>query len=252
MEVTREALHSLGPKGLIMDEVIDIFGIKCTFSRRNLLYLPKQYLSVSNPLYVDIQSLHRENNPEICGAHIKDSYTPLAGSHIDKVFIPFHSNTEPQHWWAYVCDIKHGKNFILDSCVAVNVDPDNKHAKEIVHHVSAILPESYKSLEFMHTNEFANLKVPQQTTSYDCGVFLLKWLSALDDDSLWTKSEYFENLIQYRKSIILELLRWDKNTKKQKWFEARYLIVVKIVAFLNFCKDILIVVKYMILNHDEV
>ncbi|XP_074277559.1 ubiquitin-like-specific protease ESD4 [Silene latifolia] len=181
MEVTREALTSLGPKGLIMDEVIDIFGIKCTFSRRNLLYLP-----------TTIFSLHRENNPEIWGAHIKDSYTPLAGSHIDKVFIPFHSNTEPQHWWACVCDIKQGKNFILDSCVAVNVDHDNKHAKEIVHHVSAILPESYKSLEFTHTNEFVNLKVPQQTTSFDCGVFLLKLLSALDNDILWTKSEYFQ------------------------------------------------------------
>ncbi|XP_074265973.1 ubiquitin-like-specific protease ESD4 [Silene latifolia] len=203
MEVTREALHSLGPKGLIMDEVIDIFGIKCTLSRRNLLYLP-----------TTIFGLHRENNPEIWGAHIKDSYTPLAGSHIDKVFIPFHSNTLPLHWWACVCDIKQGKNFILDSCVVVNVDPDNKHAKEIVHHVSAILGESYKYLEFMHTNEFVNLEVPQQTTSYDCGIFLLKWLSALDDDSLWTKSEYFEKLTQYRKSIILELLRWDKNTKK--------------------------------------
>ncbi|XP_074288533.1 ubiquitin-like-specific protease ESD4 [Silene latifolia] len=203
MNVTREALHSLGPTGLIMDEVIDIFGIKCTFNRRNLFYLP-----------TTIFSLHRENNPEIWAAHIKDSYTPSAGSHIDKVFIPLHSNTESMHWWACVCDIKQAKNFILDSCMAVNVDPDNKHAKEIVHHVSAILGGSYNSLEFMHMNEFVNVKVPQQKTSYDCGVFLLKWLSALDDDSLWTKSEYYEKLAQYRKSIIFELLRWDKNTIK--------------------------------------
>ncbi|XP_074310315.1 uncharacterized protein LOC141646256 isoform X2 [Silene latifolia] len=96
----------------------------------------------------------------------------------------------------------------------VNVDPDNKHVKELLHHVSSILGESYKSLKFMHMNEFVNLEVPQQTTCFDCGVFLLKWLSALDDDSLWTKSEYFEKLPQYRKSIMLELLRWDKNTKK--------------------------------------
>ncbi|KAH9601918.1 hypothetical protein KSS87_018244 [Heliosperma pusillum] len=72
-----------------------------------------------------------ETNPEIWGQYIKPQYIPADGSHIDMVFIPFHSK-KWKHWWACICDLKQGKNFILDSMQSINEDEDNNHALEIV------------------------------------------------------------------------------------------------------------------------
>ncbi|KAH9617956.1 hypothetical protein KSS87_000493 [Heliosperma pusillum] len=78
-----------------------------------------------------MQAVDAETNPEIWGQYIKPQYTPADGSHIDMVFIPFHSK-KWKHWWACICDLKQGKNFILDSMQSINVDEDNNHASEIV------------------------------------------------------------------------------------------------------------------------
>ncbi|KAH9610377.1 hypothetical protein KSS87_009377, partial [Heliosperma pusillum] len=72
-----------------------------------------------------------ETNPEIWGQYIKPQYTPADGSHIDMVFIPFHSK-KWKHWWACICDLKQGKNFIFYSMQSINVDEDNNHASKIV------------------------------------------------------------------------------------------------------------------------
>ncbi|KAH9617241.1 hypothetical protein KSS87_009956, partial [Heliosperma pusillum] len=72
-----------------------------------------------------------ETNPEIWGQYIKPQYIPADGSHIDMVFIPFHCK-KLKHWWACICDLKQGKNFILDSMQSINVDEDNHQASEIV------------------------------------------------------------------------------------------------------------------------
>ncbi|KAH9622319.1 hypothetical protein KSS87_015864 [Heliosperma pusillum] len=72
-----------------------------------------------------------QTNPEIWGQYIKPQYIPADGSHIDMVFIPFYSK-KCKHWWACICDLKQGKNFILDSMQSINVDEDNHHASEIV------------------------------------------------------------------------------------------------------------------------
>ncbi|KAH9620375.1 hypothetical protein KSS87_016989 [Heliosperma pusillum] len=50
---------------------------------------------------------------------------------VNTVFIPLH-NKKLKHWWACICDLKQGKNFILDSMQSINVDEDNHHASEIV------------------------------------------------------------------------------------------------------------------------
>ncbi|KAH9604316.1 hypothetical protein KSS87_012460, partial [Heliosperma pusillum] len=50
--------------------------------------------------------------------------------------------------------------------------------------------------------------------SYDCGVFVQKFLSAVDNEILWKDTKYFENLPQYRKSTMLDLLKWEKNSMK--------------------------------------
>ncbi|XP_074305168.1 4-hydroxy-tetrahydrodipicolinate synthase 2, chloroplastic-like [Silene latifolia] len=54
---------------------------------------------------------------------------------------------------------------------------------------------SYESLRFLHMSTFVNVEVPQQKTCYDCGAHVLKFLSALDDNSLWTIPDYFEDLL---------------------------------------------------------
>ncbi|KAH9614932.1 hypothetical protein KSS87_013473 [Heliosperma pusillum] len=105
----------------------------------------QQYMCASNPLDVDIQvfcilkfvskklyklpfcemqAVDAETNPEIWGQYIKPQYIPADGSHIDMVFIPFHCK-KLKHWWACICDLKQGKNFILDSMQSINVDEDN-------------------------------------------------------------------------------------------------------------------------------
>ncbi|KAH9620093.1 hypothetical protein KSS87_004840 [Heliosperma pusillum] len=54
----------------------------------------------------------------------------------------------------------------------------------------------------------------QQHHIYDCGVFVLKFLRAVDNEILWKDTKYFENLPQYRKSTMLDLLKWEKNSMK--------------------------------------
>ncbi|KAH9603275.1 hypothetical protein KSS87_003028 [Heliosperma pusillum] len=73
---------------------------------------------------------------------------------------------------------------------------------------------SYEHLKYIHMMNFDNVCVTQQKTIYDCGVFVLKFLSAVDNEILWKDSKYFENLPQYRKSTMLDLLKWEKNSMK--------------------------------------
>ncbi|KAH9609488.1 hypothetical protein KSS87_000881 [Heliosperma pusillum] len=78
-----------------------------------------------------MQAVDAETNPEIWGQYIKPQYIPADGSHIDMVFIPFHCK-KLKHWWACICDLKQGKNCILDSMQSINVDEDNHQASESV------------------------------------------------------------------------------------------------------------------------
>ncbi|KAH9616911.1 hypothetical protein KSS87_009296 [Heliosperma pusillum] len=129
MEVTRIALQSLRPRAFLMDQVIDIFGIKSTVGRTDLLYLPT--------------TVYLYNVAGVLG------------------------NTP-----------------------------------------------SYEHLKYIHMMNFDNVCVTQQKTIYDCGVFVLKFLSAVDNEILWKDTKYFENLPQYRKSTMLDLLKWEKNSMK--------------------------------------
>ncbi|KAK9734076.1 hypothetical protein RND81_04G113400 [Saponaria officinalis] len=62
--------------------------------------------------------------------------------------------------------------------------------------------------------ESVNLQVPQQINGYDCGVFLLKWIAAGNNETLWKSKDYYNNLDDYRQTIMLQLLKWDKNKIK--------------------------------------
>ncbi|KAH9609826.1 hypothetical protein KSS87_012441 [Heliosperma pusillum] len=202
MEVTRIALQSLRPRAFLMDQVIDIFGIKSTVGRTYLLYL-------STTVYtVDL-----EKKPSIWGNYVKCTYIPVDGRSIEKVFIPI---IKDKHWWACVCDLKRKKCYILDSCMSLLSDPENEYTMDILYNIAGVLGNtpSYEHLKYIHMMNFDNVCVTQQKTIYDCGVFVLKFLSAVDNEILWKDTKYFENLPQYRKFTMLDLLKWEKNSMK--------------------------------------
>ncbi|KAH9612697.1 hypothetical protein KSS87_021502, partial [Heliosperma pusillum] len=118
MEVTRIALQSLRPRAFLMDQVIDMFGIKSTVGRTDLLYLP------TTPYTVDL-----EKKPSIWGNYMKCTYIPVDGRSIEKVFIPI---IKDKHWWSCVCDLKRKKCYILDSCMSLRSDPENEYTMDIV------------------------------------------------------------------------------------------------------------------------
>ncbi|KAH9603319.1 hypothetical protein KSS87_021789 [Heliosperma pusillum] len=158
MEVTRIALQSLRPRAFLMDQVIDMFGIKSTVSRTDLLYLP-----------TTVYTVDLEKKPSIWGNYIKFTYIPVDGRSIEKLY-----------------------------------------------NVAGVLGNtpSYEHLKYIHMMKFDNVCVTQQKTIYDCGVVVLKFLSAVDNEILWKDTKYFENLPQYRKSTMLDLLKWEKNSMK--------------------------------------
>ncbi|KAH9617270.1 hypothetical protein KSS87_011306 [Heliosperma pusillum] len=155
MEVTRIALQSLRPRAFLMDQVIDMFGIKSTVGRTYLLYLR------TTAYTVDL-----EKKPSIWGNYVKYTYIPVDGRSIEKVFIPI---IKDKHWWACVCDLKRKKSYILDPCMSLLSDPENEYTMEI-------------HLKYIHMMNFDNVCVTQQKTIYDCGVFVLKFLSAVDNE----------------------------------------------------------------------
>ncbi|KAH9607278.1 hypothetical protein KSS87_018885, partial [Heliosperma pusillum] len=158
MEVTRIALQSLRPRAFLMDQVIDMFGIKSTVGRTYLLYLP-----------TTVYTVDLEKKPSIWGNYMKCTYIPVDGRSIEKLY---------------------------------NVAGVQGNTL------------SYEHLKYIHMMNFDNVCVTQQKTIYDCGVFVLKFLSAVDNEILWKDSKYFENLPQYRKSTMLDLLKWEKNSMK--------------------------------------
>ncbi|KAH9608181.1 hypothetical protein KSS87_014869 [Heliosperma pusillum] len=202
MEVTRIALQSFRPRAFLMDQVIDMFGIKSTVGRTDLLYLP-----------TTVYTVDLEKKPSIWGNYMKCTYIPVDGRSIEKVFIPI---IKDKHWWSCVCDLKRKKCYILDSCTSLLSDPENEYTMDILYNVAGVLGNtpSYEHLKYIHMMNFDNVCVTQQKTIYDCGVFVLKFLSAVDNEILWKDTKYFENLPQYRKSTMLDLLKWEKNSIK--------------------------------------
>ncbi|KAH9615913.1 hypothetical protein KSS87_008140 [Heliosperma pusillum] len=65
---------------------------------------------------------------------------------------------------------------------------------------------SYEHLKYIHMMNFDNVCVTQQKTIYDCGVFVLKFLSAVDNEILWKDTKYFEVRIFYLLNQFLKIL----------------------------------------------
>ncbi|XP_074313950.1 uncharacterized protein LOC141649152 [Silene latifolia] len=106
MEVTRAALSTLRPRQWVMDQVIDMFGIKTTLHRPDLLYLPSTV----------IVNCTKKKNPCIWNQYISGTYKPVNGATIRKVFIPL---IKDKHWWACICDMESKTNYILNSSNSV-------------------------------------------------------------------------------------------------------------------------------------
>ncbi|KAH9620747.1 hypothetical protein KSS87_018855 [Heliosperma pusillum] len=65
---------------------------------------------------------------------------------------------------------------------------------------------SYEHLKYIHMMNFDNVCVTQQKTIYECGVFVLKFLSAVDNEILWMDTKYFEVRIFYLLDQFLKIL----------------------------------------------
>ncbi|KAH9604392.1 hypothetical protein KSS87_010581 [Heliosperma pusillum] len=150
MEVTRIALHSFRPRAFLMDQVIDMFGIKSTVGRIDLLYLP-----------TTVYTVDLEKKPSIWGNYMKCTYIPVDGRSIEKLY-----------------------------------------------NVAGVLGNtpSYEHLKYIHMMNFDNVCVTQQKTIYDCGVFVLKFLSAVDNEILWKDTKYFEVRIFYLLNQFFKIL----------------------------------------------
>ncbi|KAK9705549.1 hypothetical protein RND81_07G065600 [Saponaria officinalis] len=177
MQVTRGALRTLKRRAWVMDMVIDMFGVMCTVNATGFFYLPTTV----------------------------------------KVFFPI---CHGDHWLACVIDVQKKKKFILDSNTpkkSHNLFIDrNELISKIVQNVEKAImrPYCYTSLMGMSLFESVHLDVPQQKNGYDCGVFLLKWLAVGNNETLSKSEDYYNNLDDYRQTIMLQLLKWDKNKLK--------------------------------------
>ncbi|KAH9609786.1 hypothetical protein KSS87_000151 [Heliosperma pusillum] len=130
--------------------VIDMFGIKSTVGRTDLLYLP-----------TTVYTVDLEKKPSIWGNYMKCTYIPVDGRSIEKLY-----------------------------------------------NVAGVLGNtpSYEHLKYIHMMNFDNVCVTQQKTIYDCGVFVLKFLSAVDNEILWKDTKYFEVRIFYLLDQFLKIL----------------------------------------------
>ncbi|KAH9615267.1 hypothetical protein KSS87_014403 [Heliosperma pusillum] len=169
----------------MMPEVIDMFGIKSTVGRTDLLYLP------TTAYTVDL-----EKKPFIWGNYVKCTYIPVDGRSIEKVFIPI---IKDKHWWACVCDLKRKKSYILDPCMSLLSDPEKEYTMEILYNIAGVLDStpSYEHLKYIHMMNFDNACVTQQKNNF---------LSAVDNEILWEDTKYFEVRIFYLLDQFLKIL----------------------------------------------
>ncbi|KAK9698460.1 hypothetical protein RND81_08G105800 [Saponaria officinalis] len=206
MQVTRGALRTLKRRAWVMDMVIDMFGVMCTVNTTGFFYLPTTVKLVD-----PIKRNYIGNN------YIKNDYMPGIATKIEKVFFPI---CHGDHWLACVIDVQKKKKFILDSNTPKKshklfIDRNELISKIVQNVEKAIVrPYCYTSLMGMSLFESVHLDVPQQKNGYDCGVFLLKWLAAGNNETLWKSEDYYNNLDDYRQTIMLQLLKWDKNKLK--------------------------------------
>ncbi|KAH9613696.1 hypothetical protein KSS87_007782 [Heliosperma pusillum] len=71
--------------------------------------------------------------------------------------------------------------------------PVDGRSIEKLYNIAGVLSStpSYEHLKYIHMMDFDNVCVTQQKTIYHCGVFVLKFFSAVDNEILWKDTKYF-------------------------------------------------------------
>ncbi|XP_074318375.1 uncharacterized protein LOC141655182 [Silene latifolia] len=206
MEVTRSALSTLRPRQWVMDQVIDMFGIKTTLHRPDLLYLPSTV----------IVNCTKKKNPCIWNQYISGTYKPVNGATIRKVFIPL---IKDKHWWACICDMESKTNYILNSSNSVQSYDVHNTTIDMVAKLSPILASSspsYYPMRFLYSHRVITLKVPQQSNNFDCGAHVLRYLSMLDCElGDWQNPDNYQRMPIFKVSVMMQLLSWDANTRTE-------------------------------------
>ncbi|XP_074301581.1 uncharacterized protein LOC141632982 [Silene latifolia] len=139
------------------------------------------------------------------------------------ILVFFTIGKDGNHWLACVSDLKEEKNYILDSLKKYRkndkkaVEEYNTYVEDIIVNVANQIPSTngYKRVKAISLFPTEVKDVPQQANTFDCGVYVMKFLEgAMFNTDLWTDKKHYKDLIAYRRQIMLQLIKWEKNTSQ--------------------------------------
>ncbi|KAK9756431.1 hypothetical protein RND81_01G096700 [Saponaria officinalis] len=161
---------------------------------------------------MDMQNLCAKRDKKIGTNYITTKYMSNNGSNYKSVFIPILLDN---HWYVCVCDMMQKKNHILDSLPQRRSDKRTSNVVKVVTNVADIIARTngYKHFASVKSFSYCNVSIPRQSDGFNCGVYVLKWLEAGEDHSLWTNVDYYKDMDAYRNHVLIKLLLWDKNKK---------------------------------------
>ncbi|KAK9724516.1 hypothetical protein RND81_05G078700 [Saponaria officinalis] len=205
MHVTYRGIRSLLAKQPVADMIVDMASIYATLGVQDVAYLP------TTVRFLDVA----KSQLSIGRQYVKLLYLPRDATALRKVFIPLFTPS-PDHWYLCVVDRDKRTNYVLDSVGLRRHTRRLENAKQVVDNVAAVISQvpGYDILDDIGRYTYSYTNVPRQTNGYDCGMFVIKWVQALHNESLWTNKDYFENMDGFRQSIIVKLMTWEQNTLK--------------------------------------
>ncbi|KAK9755427.1 hypothetical protein RND81_01G023900 [Saponaria officinalis] len=185
--------------------IVDMASIYATLGVQDVAYLP------TTVRFLDVA----KSQLSIGRQYVKLLYLPRDATALRKVFIPLFTPS-PDHWYLCVVDRDKRTNYVLDSVGLRRHTRRLENAKQVVDNVAAVISQvpGYDILDDIGRYTYSYTNVPRQTNGYDCGMFVIKWVQALHNESLWTNKDYFENMDGFRQSIIVKLMTWEQNTLK--------------------------------------
>ncbi|MED6163465.1 hypothetical protein PIB30_080191 [Stylosanthes scabra] len=121
-----------------------------------------------------------------------------------------------EHWWLYVLDVEKKHLFVLDSKNVESPIPERTEMNKFVSNIldqlmqwagrGSMFKKGHTCLMLMYIN------VPQQPNTYDCAIFVMKWMEELDPTTLreshaGTKAD----LDKFREKIVANILLSPEN-----------------------------------------
>ncbi|CAM0907395.1 unnamed protein product [Alopecurus aequalis] len=198
IEITREKLGCLRPRGWLNDEVINLYlellkeraereptrFLKCHFF--NTFFYKK--LACGKTGY-DYQSVRRWTTRNKLGYELVDC---------DKIFIPIHRDL---HWCLAVINMKEKTFHYLDSLGGMDYDAVRILARYIM---DELKEKSNVDIDFSSWLEVP-VSLPMQYNGWDCGMFMLKFIDFYSRGLRLSFSQ--EHMEYFRKRTAKEILR---------------------------------------------